>query len=290
MLCSVAVVKALMCKRFWNAHNQTCSYLLLHCYLSSSPEGMGEGNSVLLSVWRHWFLERELKFILDLQTLVQHLHHLLHIQNIGKFTLSAWKRLHHVPPLKALMVPAGKVKGDSPLEVSVLPYWDFMFLEIQLGGTSQICSTISVFQVRTENEKTWNFPKALQQKFPHWVFCSPSLWTIAPRHLQPLRSLLLECLARRGFTRAFASIPSPSSQFQVFQIHEESLVSRSGYHVNKGAVREAASLSIRFVVPKVRNEMCIILELLFLFFTLYDQILKDTQYKSQCLKFYQYLP
>lgn len=45
-----------------------------------------------------------------------------------------------------------------------------------------------------------------------------------------------------------------------------------------------------FLVPKVGNEMCIILELFFLFCTLYDQILKDIQYKSQCLNFYQYLP
>lgn len=73
--------------------------LLLHYYLSPSPKGLGEGNSVL-SVWRHWFLERQQKFSLDLQTLVQHLHHLLHIQNIGKFMPSAWKHLHHVPPLK----------------------------------------------------------------------------------------------------------------------------------------------------------------------------------------------
>lgn len=90
---------------------------LLGCYLSPSPKGMGEGNSVLLSVWRHWFPEREQKFILDLQTLVQHLDHLLHIQNIGKFMPSAWKHLHHVPPLKAESLthgPCRESEGRQP--------------------------------------------------------------------------------------------------------------------------------------------------------------------------------
>lgn len=56
LLSSVAVVvKALMCKRLRNTHNQTCVHVLyglcplLDCYLSPSPKGMGEGNSVLLS-------------------------------------------------------------------------------------------------------------------------------------------------------------------------------------------------------------------------------------------------
>lgn len=97
---------------------------------------MGEGSLILLSCLKiHFSLlkERRSLFWISWKSLSSTSKSFPPYNKLK--TVYGWRHLNEAPPLKAYfpMVPVGKVEGDSPLEVSVLPCWDTPFWRCHYG-------------------------------------------------------------------------------------------------------------------------------------------------------------